>query len=422
VRRFTFWAVALAVAVIVIFNLQGWLVLRSTSRTLEQEIGDRLQAIGTTLAPQLAGRDSDPAILPLLNEVMAASDLFNLFVVDDDLTYLANARDPTLVGSTDPALELDAPEILSASSGVPTSSRLYAAGGFFLKTAYAPIPDSLGIPVAVLGVEADARSFAALRRFRDSQLLISALSLIAIVAIVVVSIGLARHALRVEQAASRANTLALMGQLSAALAHEIRNPLAIIRAAAERVGIRYDATEDQTLGYIIEEVDRLNNILGNYLSLGSARPESVEPVELARLAADVLAAVEPETRRLGISVETALEDLPPVSGNRLALRQVLLNLVLNAIQAQPDGGLLRLTGSTETRAGRQWVVVRVADRGPGMKPEDLKQAFAPFYTTREKGSGLGLFVVRRVVEEHRGRVAISSGPDQGTTVEVRLPA
>ncbi|MEO0086152.1 MAG: ATP-binding protein, partial [candidate division WOR-3 bacterium] len=313
-------------------------------------------------------------------------------------------------------------EIMSAFSGVPARSRLYAAGSYFLKTAYVPVMDSLGIPAAVLGVEADARAFAALRAFRNSQLLISGLSLLAIVAIVAVSIALARHALRVERAASRANTLALMGQLSGALAHEIRNPLAIIRAAAERVRIRYDAGEDQTLGYILEEVDRLNSILANYLSLGSARPDSVEPVELDRLAAEVLTAVEPETRRLGIAVETALDNLPTVRANRLALRQALLNLVLNAIQAQPGGGLLRLSGESAVNGRHRQVVLRVSDHGPGITPEDLKRVFAPFYTTKEKGSGLGLFVVKRIVEEHGGRVSASSTPGQGTTIEMRLPA
>jgi len=422
VRKFTILAVALAVALIIVFNIHGWLVLRSTSRVLEKEIGDRLQSIGTTLALQLAGRHPDPAVLPVLDAVMRSSDLFNLFIVDEDLTLLADARDPAQVGTKNPALELDAAEILAALAGAPARSRLYAAGDYFLKTVYVPIADSLGLPAAVLGVEADARAFAALRAFRNSQLLISALSLLAIIAIIAVSLGLARYALRVERAASRANTLALMGQLSGALAHEIRNPLAIIRAAAERVRIRYDAAEDQTIGYIIEEVDRLNNILANYLSLGSARPDSIEPVEPGPLGAEVLATVQPETRRLGITVENALADMPPVIVNRLALRQALLNLVLNAIQAQPGGGLLRLSGEAVGQGRQRRVLLRVTDHGPGIPPADLKRIFAPFYTTKEKGSGLGLFVVRRIVEEHGGKVSATSAPGRGTTIELNLPA
>jgi signal transduction histidine kinase len=99
------------------------------------------------------------------------------------------------------------------------------------------------------------------------------------------------------------------------------------------------------------------------------------------------------------------------------LRQALLNLLLNAIQAQPEGGSVRITAETD----RRWLTLRVADAGPGIAPADLRRVFEPFYTTREKGSGLGLFSVRRIVEAHRGRVLIDSRPGTGTTVTVKLP-
>jgi|GEM_PF-854599 signal transduction histidine kinase len=428
-RRFTFWAVALAVLVIVLFNVQGWLILDRTGRELGRELGDRLQTVAVMLSHALAaeGADVAEADFSLLTDVMRENGLFNVFVVNENLEYLANARDPTRVGSNDPALELDAAEILSAFSGLPTRSRLYGAGNTYLACAYAPMESADGIVVAVIGAEADARFFSAIRGFQNAMLLINVLSLIAIVATVLVSVSLVRHALRVEQAAARANTLALMGQMSGAVAHEIKNPLGIIRAAAERLERRYDPAPAE-LDYIRQEVDRLNRIVTNYLSVGGAgvrgrglgvggQGADEERVDLAAVIQDVLGSVAHETAGKGIRVEAQLDGLPDAVGSRLELRQVFLNLVLNAIQAQPDGGVIRITG----RADGPRLAVEVADQGPGISKAELGQVFEPFFTTREKGSGLGLFVVRRIVEAHGGKVGIRSETGKGTAVEVVLP-
>jgi len=186
--------VALAVLVIAVFNVQGWLVLSRTSRALEQELGDRLQAIAVTLAAadglQLTAGSFQPAVF---ENVMAGNRLFNLFLVNDRLEYITNLRSPELVGSGDPSLELDMTEIMAAFSGVPTQSKLYRAGRSYLKSAYAPLEDSTGLVNAVLGVEADATFFSALAGFRNSLLLVNLLSLLAVAAIVVVSAAMARQ-------------------------------------------------------------------------------------------------------------------------------------------------------------------------------------------------------------------------------------
>jgi len=416
-RRFTFWAVVLAVVAIIAFNVQGWLVLTRTSRVLEKELGDRLQAVATTLAAVLGGRYDSPGTASLLSDVMRSNTLFNLFVVDESLAYVVNARDPELTGERTPAVEADAAEILAAFAGAPTQTRLYAAGRYYLKSAFAPLADSTGAIAAVLGVEADARFFSTLTGFRTSLLLINALSLVAIVAVVLVSASLARRALVLEQAAGRAATMALLGQMSAAMAHDIRNPLGIIRASAERLKKRYGGEGDATFDYIPEEVDRLDRVVSSYLSLGATRPGASASIDLAEVVAGVLKDVEHETVRSGIAVETELAGLPTVNANPVELRQVFLNLVLNAIQAQPQGGAIRIAG----RRDRDWLVVGVGDKGPGIRREDMARVFEPFYTTKEKGSGLGLFSVKRIVEAHRGRVMIEAGPGSGTTVEIRLP-
>jgi len=421
-RRFAFGIVGLAVLVVVVFNVQGWLVLRATSRALERELGDRLQSLATTLSSSSTDGFLEPASRRRLADAVRRDNLFNAFVVNESLQYLVNIRDPDRVGEQDPALELDAAEILSAFSGLNARSRLYSASGYNLATAYAPLPDTSGAISAALGIEADARFFSTLVGFRNSLLLINGLSLIVIVAIVLVSASLTQRALRIEQAAARANTMALMGQMSGAVAHEIKNPLGIIRAAAERLRKQYDpAGGDATFSYITDEVDRLNRVITNYLNLGASAAPSTEQVNLTELIGEVAAAVGPDAAKSGVAVETRFDVLPAIQGNRLELRQVFLNLLLNAIQAQPEGGSIRVTGLTERRGNEQMVIVHIADQGSGIKPQDLSRVFEPFFTTREKGSGLGLFVVRRVIEAHKGSVKITSGPNQGTTVAVEIP-
>lgn len=428
-KRFTFWAVTLAVLLIVVFNVQGWLVFARTSRVLEHELGDRLQAIAVTLAMALGpvSADSLSAQAGVLQAVLDGNRLLNAFLVNDRLEYVANVREPDAVGGEDDALGLDVAEVLAAFSGVPTQARLYQRGDVFLKSAFAPVYDGSGLPVAVVGVEADADFFAVIAGFRDSLLLVNTLSLLAIAVIIVLSATLARHALRVEQAASRANTLALMGQMSAAVAHEIKNPLGIIRASAERLRKKYGGAGspgagDPTFGYIEEEVDRLARVVSNYLGLGRYKPGDLEQLVLDEIVMGAVGDLDHEARRAGVTVEAKVGDLPGVRGNRNEVRQALLNILLNAIQAQPDGGRVEVAAVAAERRGRRWVRVSVRDHGPGIPARVRARLFEPFFTTREKGSGLGLFVVKRIVEGHGGRVRVESRPDGGTVVSMELPA
>jgi two-component system sensor histidine kinase AtoS len=173
--------------------------------------------------------------------------------------------------------------------------------------------------------------------------------------------------------------------------------------------------------YIVEEVDRLNRIVSNYLSLGSTRAVAGEVIDLQELVREIVDG--PGLAVAGNLVETSvsLEGLPRIAGNRMELRQVFLNLLLNSVQAQPSGGRIEVSGDVANRDGRPWVRVVIADHGPGIAEHALRRVFEPFYTTREKGSGLGLFVVRRVVEAHGGKVTLSSRKGQGTKAEVVLP-
>ncbi|MFO7639496.1 MAG: HAMP domain-containing sensor histidine kinase [bacterium] len=416
-RRLSSWAAALAVAAIVVFNVQGWWVLARTSRAFEAELGARLEAVATTLSAALGSRWQEPDAARLLRLVRAENELLNLFIVDDDLTLLLSlAGGPAEAGS---AYRADLPELLAALSGAPAQSRVYRSGRLYLKSAYAPLLDSTGVVSAALGVEADARFFATLAGFRRSLVLVNLLGLLAIAGILLVSASLLRHALRLEQAAARANALALAGQLSAAVAHEVKNPLAIIRSTAERLKKQYGrGSDDPKFDYIQEEVDRLAQVVSNYLGVARTGPGESVPVDLGQLARETAQEVAVQAGRTRVAVSAAVTGAPrPVRGNRGELKQVLLNLALNGVQAQPGGGRVVLSVCEEDGE----VVVRVKDDGPGVDRRTAQLVFEPFFTTREKGSGLGLYVVRRIVEAHRGRVRLANPGAAGAELELRLP-
>jgi signal transduction histidine kinase len=420
-RRITIYSVILAVLVLVVFNVHSWLVLTNTSSALEAELGTRLENLAVILASQLKDLSKTEVITPVLMETINSVDLLNIFLIDESLRFIVNIREPQSAGQPFPFFALDESEIQSAFNGIPAQTHLYTAGSAHLKSAYAPVYDRNGIIRAVLGVEADARFFHALTTYQRTLLFINGLSLLAIIAIVVAGIALNRYAVKLEQNTARTATFALLGEMSASLAHDLRNPLATILAATENIRLRYNLNEDRTFDYIKEQIERMNWIITNYLSIGTSKSGPPEPVDIVKLFDEALTSLSTEIRKHNITVETILQGLPPITGSPPQLRQLFINLLLNAIQAQPDGGSIRISGEIQQSGRQKSVVVKITDQGPGIPEKLRRRVFEPFFTTKEKGSGLGLFIARRIVELHNGKIAIAGKSGKGTTIEVKLP-
>jgi two-component system NtrC family sensor kinase len=218
----------------------------------------------------------------------------------------------------------------------------------------------------------------------------------------------------------RSEKLAMAGRLAAAIAHEVNNPLQAIRLYLELLaGRRNDEPRNREyLDVVQNQVDRIANIITRLLELYQPSGEAYTPVDLNALVKDLVALFSRRLRDSGISVELDLaEGLPPIIGARNGLRQVCLNVLLNAIEAMPDGGPLRITSQATGDA----VCVSFVDSGIGIAPEDLPHVFDPFFSTKHDGAGLGLAASLRIVQEHGGDLAIESRPGSGTTVRLSLP-
>lgn len=220
----------------------------------------------------------------------------------------------------------------------------------------------------------------------------------------------ARRALSIERELAEAKRLAEIGQMTAAIAHEIRNPLTGMRGAAQMV--RALGGEAAEFGGIIEEeIVKLDRLCGDFLDF--ARPFELDrhPADLGRLAGKVAESVRPafDARKVALTLETDSES-PTISLDPLRMEQVLRNLLLNALEATGAGGRVEL------RVHKCEIVV--ADNGKGMTQEQLSRMFTPFFTTRPDGTGLGMSVVKKIVDAHRGRIKVSSNVGEGTTVSI----
>lgn len=436
-------------AAVTVLNGTLWLQYRDTRAALEAELGRRLENVAQTLGavldpeqvvsawyaqsqlpaapdvepgdmPALTGTDSLPVVPEeLLLQAQLASlaetaDLANITLYDQD-------GQPFLdVVATGSGLLLQDPlyraEILAALRGSTAHTPLYRSGREYLMGGYAPLQGGLNFAV---GVEADARFFTSLRRLGQSLLLLGAGSVAALVMAGALHLRAQSRLARAEAAVQRAETLAAMGRMAAAIAHEIRNPLGIIRGTATRLKKLYDHPErrDEKFDYIEEEVDRLSAVLDGYLGFARDEPARLAPLDLAPLVQHTLRLMQPELDGAQVSLTVDLPAPCRVNGDPQRLRQLLMNLILNAVQAMAGGGSLRVQLSTDA----SWARLVVDDTGPGIPPALRQRVFEPFFTSREKGSGLGLAIVRRIVDEHGGEICLGEAVGGGTRVEVRLP-
>ena len=263
---------------------------------------------------------------------------------------------------------------------------------------------------------------------------------------------------QVQSTVRYSRKLAALGRLSAGVAHEVKNPLnammihlellrqqvspARVRSTRGEVAEpRATAVADppldraaalQHVDVIANEIRRLDEVVQGFLKFSRPEDLALQPVALAALVNEVIAIVRPEAERAGVELVADCASAPDVNGDPAMLRQAFLNLALNACQAMPSGGTLRIrcesarpsraSGRPELAEGRgRRVSIAFADTGAGIKPEHLQRIFDLYFTTKEKGSGIGLSMVYRTVQMHDGEIEVESTPGGGTTFRVLLP-
>ena len=235
---------------------------------------------------------------------------------------------------------------------------------------------------------------------------------------------------RIEAQLIRAGKLGALGEMTAGIAHEIKNPLHALKGTAEilRDAVPENVPERRMLELHIAEIDRLGQTADRFLSFARPMPADRRPVEPESLIDRVASLVSTQARKEGVETVVATDragDLPNVMGDPDLLVQLLLNIALNGVQAMAPGGggTLTFSAGTERQGGREHVRIRVANTGPPIPEENLERIFDPFYTTKDGGTGLGLSICSRIADEHEGALAVRNVPGGGgVEFTLSLPA
>lgn len=465
--RWKLVAAALVPAVLV-FAAALVLVLALTRQVLEQELGDRLtgvaQATAATLPVDrlvlLAPGDEQSRtyghIRERLTAMRTATGAARIFLVGAQGGLLCTSDESGHVGEPVPALERDRVELARVLQGTPQASSVLFRGqdGELYKSGYAPVRDDAGKVVAVAAVDASARFFAPLQALRAKLL---ALGLIAALVLAAAAFAIGRAFVRpvfaLVSAARRigggdlespvqlarrdelgvlADDLEQMRKalqardrqlqmMLAGVAHEVRNPLGGMELYAGLLGedLRDRPQQLELLDKIKRELEYLKVLVDDFLDFARNKPLALEPVDVAALLREAVELAGPyfAPRQLRLDVEPQAFEPMPTRGDPAALRRVLLNVLKNAAEASPAGGRVRVG----TRPKLDGYVVTIADEGPGV-PEDKRETiFEPFFSTKEKGTGLGLAFARKIMQAHGGKLTCEPG-SPGARFVIEIPS
>lgn len=215
----------------------------------------------------------------------------------------------------------------------------------------------------------------------------------------------------------KADKLSSIGQISAGLAHELKNPVTTLKMLFQAFKEQPDMTKEDA-NIIYNEIEKIENIISRFLSLVKDKDFKPSDVDIQSLIDHVLSFTTFALRKNGVVVrKDTLDALPPIRADKALLEQVFLNLILNSIEAMPDGGEIKISGKTLNG----YLEVTISDQGAGIPSEIRSKVFDPFFTTKEVGTGLGLSIAYNIVKAHRGTLFFESKEGAGTVFTVRLP-
>ncbi len=454
----TMWlnAIVVAIVVLVLFNpLRDWTELQVQRYVLRErrKLEDSLADARRRLAHTLEVDDLSDVVMRALEESRSVTTAALYFLTDDGSMLDSRAgfgsKLPSLIDVASASALLDqlhlTPVVLEqlerdVREGRP-QPRKHVPGEAVL--AAAAVLGPLSQQAVVLGVRAEEGELVGVLVLADERIG-DAFSPedIALFEQLTAHVGVKVVSSRVYAKMKERDRLAVLGQMAAGLAHEIRNPLGAIKGAAQLLGESSpdgrepDAAAREFIGIILEEVERLDGVVGSVLDLARESPGAVAPIDINTVVRRTIQVLGVEWASVDLTVEDDLaEDLPRVSVASEQLRQVLMNLLRNAAQAVGGPGKVVVRSRLRKRdrahavedggaklVAERFVVISVTDDGPGIPQSVLKKLFLPFFTTKEHGTGLGLAICQRIVQGVGGRIDVRTREGEGTTFDVVLPA
>ena len=417
-----------AVLIALVTGATAFVAYRGQRAAFEREFARRLSQLAELAASQvspadladarLLGTDGNGLLALQLDALCSATGLSNVSVLDDSSHVVYDVRAGfATAGSSSPYDSLSRATVAQARSARSVAFPPFRRGGVEVRAAAARIADS---PGSVLVTEDQPTWAPELARLRRDLSLLAAVSVLAVAALALLVLRAIASQVSLERRLSRAQNLAAMGRMTATLAHEIKNPLAIIRGSARRLP-KLEPEARSLADSVVEEVDRLSATVNRYLQFARGAGEGTAADARGAVAATLAATLdllqaEFRERRVEVVREPAFAEAT-VRLDDASLKQVWLNLLQNALEASAEGGRIRVALAIEGGRAR----VTIADDGAGIPPDVLARVGEPFFTTRAQGTGLGLHLSRQLVQGAGGTLELSSRPGAGTTLQVALP-
>ncbi len=424
-RKFIYVVILIGLIALAGLNFLGWFFLQGLKSDLTSALKKQFLHVGQAsvklingndLENLLPGNENTPTALfyqQLLYELKISNDLENIILLDPSGRMLVDYRLNFRIGDSLMTFPIQRDLLLKASQGLTPDPALVKSGRQYFLSAYFPVLNDFEEPVAILVIDAPLQFFSTLHDFETGTLYIGAGGLIILILFSALILVATRRLFVVEDRMKEQQRLAQLGEMAASVAHEIRNPLSIMKTTAEVLQKRYADTSDEMLTFIPDEIDRLNRLVEDFLQFAKHRPLNPEPIQLQDFIQDFVKRIPDQ--HINPEIQS---DLPAVQVDPDALRQILLNLLKNARDASSDDAPVILRVGEE---GSKRIRLEVVDQGQGIPDQDREKIFDPFYSTKAAGSGLGLAITRQLIRRMGGEIEIRSKSDQGTSVIIWLP-
>lgn len=411
-------------------GLIGWFSYSKAAESLQLEMEKRLAGITNFVKilcldawdPESHTFKNLPALQESLENLREKNQLENIFVFDKDLKSLVDSRPKIPQGKQYSMLQLEPHCVEGVFKGEERiSGRRVDLDKNIYMSAYAAF--DISKMTSAIYAETDISYLNPLKELKKMIILLGFSTFI----LALIHLLLLRKQLGALQLAhARANRWeqhSFASRIGAEVAHEIRNPLGIIKATIGALSRTYDRERrDERFDFISEEVDRLNKITTEISAGSDENLEKPQQVDLRQLTEQVVIDAQQDPTFSNITFELTLD---PSAHSILAdtgrLRQVILNLLLNARQAMDDNGPIKFWIGSQRFAGKDWVCMSIKDTGKGMSRKEMNSAFEPFYTTKLTGSGMGLSVVLKIIESYGGIIKLQSEKNMGTTIDLLFP-
>ncbi|MDW7679990.1 MAG: ATP-binding protein [bacterium] len=423
------------VLMLLAFNLGSWIFFDRMDDYLEQELEKRLAAIAGLTAKRIETDYADDIsdnlqndisrllIQPLLNRLVYEQELESAFIIDRNQLLLVSGISTFSSGEKISYLQQDSLAIEQAWSGIITSSPIHIFKGNKFKSIYAPLHDQFFEVNALLVLEASADFFKLLDLFKQGLIFGGVISLGLMLVFGFFISWMITLLMRTHESLQQSKKLSAMGRMAASMAHEIRNPLGVIKGTADVLKEKYEtqAQPEEMFDYIAAEVERLNILVNNFLSFAREPKLNIATHDLKSIIEKSIFAIEREEPQRVVDVQFVVKNkIEPFAFDANAIRQVLFNLLINAKQAIAEQGSIEVILESARHKNRNYAKVTIIDSGIGIN-QDSEKIFEPFFSTKHTGSGLGLAICKGIIERHGGWIDFESQPKKATKFYFYLP-